>query len=94
MEDGNRTGAHRLSLNNRANCGLTGVNDVESFDAELVVLATQQGRITIKGRDMHMVRLDLDKGEMDFTGRVDSLSYSDIKTPGTVSSNVFKRLFQ
>lgn len=94
MGDMTQARQHKLIVDNRDKCCLTGVREVCSFEAELVVLATEQGRLTIKGQNMHMIRLDVDKGELDFDGNVISFTYSDIKTPGTVSAGIIKRLFK
>ena len=34
--------AHKLILNNRRTCNLTGVNDVLSFDEKEIILETEQ----------------------------------------------------
>lgn len=94
MEDRNYEKTHRLSLGNRKNGSLTGIREVISFDPEMVVLSTEQGNLTIKGHDMHVTRLDVDKGELEFSGMVDGLAYSEAKTPGQVTSGIFKRMFK
>ncbi|MDE7006768.1 MAG: sporulation protein YabP, partial [Lachnospiraceae bacterium] len=63
--------AHKLILNNRRTCNLTGVNDVLSFDEKEIILETEQGMLMIKGNDLHVNRLTLDKGEVDVDGRID-----------------------
>ena len=42
---------------------LTGVKDVVVFDENQVVLDTELGLLTIKGKNLHMNRLTLEKGE-------------------------------
>ena len=69
--------AHKLILNNRRTCNLTGVNDVLSFDEKEIILETEQGMLMIKGNDLHVNRLTLDKGEVDVDGRIDSFTYSE-----------------
>ena len=66
---------HRLSLDNRAKLTLTGVEDVERFDEEEIVLSTSAGALIIKGQELHIEKLSLDGGEIHVTGRVDSLVY-------------------
>ena len=73
---------------------LTGITEVLSFDAELVILATKQGKLTIKGQELQVIRLDVEKGELEFSGRVDSMIYSEIKTAGQMTTGVLKRLFK
>ena len=68
--------SHRLILNDRNKGSLTGILDVISFDENTIVLDTDMGLLTIKGKDLHVSRLTLDKGEIDIEGRTDSLLYS------------------
>ena len=57
--------AHRIVLNNRNQGNLTGILDVISFDENTIVLDTDMGLLTIKGKDLHVNRLSLEKGEID-----------------------------
>ena len=78
MEDlSNGKRLHKLSLQNRKDCIISGVVDVLSFDVNEILLETEQGMLMIKGNDLHVKRLSLDKGEVDIEGRVDSLTYSE-----------------
>ena len=71
---------HKIALSNRRTCTINGVNDVLSFDIHEILLETEQGMLMIKGNDLHVNRLTLDKGEVDVEGRIDSLTYSDVTT--------------
>ena len=73
-----RTGIrdHACRLENRNAASLTGVREVVSFDENQVVMDTDMGLLTIKGKDLHVNRLSLEKGEIDIEGRTDSLVYS------------------
>ncbi len=68
---------HKITLTSRKSAIITGVNDVLSFDANEVLLETEQGILMIRGDELHVNRLTLEKGEVDIDGRVDSLTYSD-----------------
>lgn len=94
MEDRNSGRSHRLSIVDRKNGSLTGIKEVISFAPELVVLLTEQGNLTIKGHEMHVIRLDVDKGELEMAGRVDSMVYTEAKSPGQVTSGLLKRMFK
>jgi sporulation protein YabP len=84
---------HKLNINARKTATITGVNDVLSFDAGEVLLQTEQGVLMIRGSELHVNRLTLEKGEVDIDGRIDSLTYSD--TAGTKSGeSLFGRLFK
>ncbi len=91
-----RTGAavHRIVLNNRQAGSLTGVRDVVSFDENQVVLDTDMGLLTVKGKDLHLSRLTLDKGEAEMDGTVDSLVYSSDEAYRRSGESLFARLFK
>ena len=97
MEDLNTAGGrtHKVTMSNRRICGITGVNDVLSFDVHEILLETEQGMLMIKGQELHVSRLMLDKGEVDIDGRIDSFSYSDVAggAPGK-SESLLSRLFR
>ena len=76
-ESVNKQRVHRLLLTNRKSCTLSGVVDVLSIDLTEILLETDQGMLMMKGADLHVNRLTLEKGEIDISGRIDSLTYSD-----------------
>ena len=75
-----KTNNHRLVVNNRKTSVVTGVLDVLSFDLNEILLETEQGMMMVKGTDMHVNRLSLEKGEVDLSGNIDSIAYSDERT--------------
>lgn len=85
---------HKVTMNNRQTCLLTGVKDVLSFDVREVILETEQGMLTIRGEDLHVSRLSLDLGEVDLDGRVDSLIYSDVSGMNRKGESLFTKLFR
>lgn len=54
--------SHQIMLYNREKGNLTGILDVISFDENTIVLDTDMGLLTIKGKDLHVSRLTLEKG--------------------------------
>ena len=96
MEDLNSLNkrAHRISLNNRRNLSIGGVVDVLSFDVKEVMLETEMGMLMIKGSDLHIERLTLDKGEVDVEGKIDSLTYSEQDSFVKKSESFFGKLFK
>ncbi len=85
---------HKLVVNNRKTSLVTGVIDVLSFDLNEILLETQQGMMMVKGTDLHVNRLSLEKGEVDLSGNIDSISYSDIHAGGKQAENLFSKLFR
>lgn len=96
MEDLNSVNkrAHKMTLLNRRTCNLTGVNDVLSFDVSEIILETDQGMLMIKGSELHVNRLTLDKGEVDIEGKIDSFIYSEQVGIGTKGESLLSRLFK
>ena len=94
MEEKQYTKAHKLILSNRRTGTVTGVSDVISFDITESLLETEQGMLMIKGADLHVNRLTLEKGEVDIEGRIDSLAYSDVNTYQKQGESLIGRLFK
>ncbi len=85
---------HKIVMTNRAACAVTGVNDVLSFDIHEILLETTQGMLSIKGKDLHVNRLTLDKGEIDIDGKIDSMVYSDTGASNQKSDSLLAKLFR
>ena len=96
MEDLNSQKArmHKLYLINRRSCTLTGVSDVLSFDVHEILLETDQGMLMIKGDDLHVNRLTLEKGEVDIDGKIDSFTYSEAALSSGKGESFFAKLFK
>lgn len=86
-------GKHRMYVNNRSSAELTGVRDVMSFDAAEILLETDQGILMIRGDELHVKRLSLEKKEVDIEGRIDSLVYSDKENVAKTAGSFLGRLF-
>ena len=85
--------SHKLTLDNRKEAFLTGVKDVISFDEKEVLLQTSEGRLQIRGSQLHVKGLDLEKGEAVLAGHVDSLVYLSKDSPKK-EEPLFTRLFR
>lgn len=89
MEERTTQKNHKLVVNNRKTSLVTGVIDVLSFDLNEILLETQQGMMMVKGTDLHVNRLSLEKGEVDLSGNIDSVSYSEVHTGAKQGENLF-----
>ena len=65
-----------------------------AFDNHEILLETEQGILMMKGNELHVGRLSLDKGEIDVEGKIDSLTYSEQLNSGTKNDSVWMRLFK
>ena len=95
MDEKNNAGkSHKVLLINRKSGAFSGVVDVLSFDVAEILLETELGMLLIKGHDLHVNRLSLEKGEIDIDGRIDSLTYSEVKSAGKQTETLLGRLFR
>ena len=92
MEEKKSVKPHCIMWNDRKKGSATGVTDMLFFDENSIVLQTEQGMLTVKGRDLHIGRLMLDQGEVEMEGCMDSLTYSG-SNPAKKGA-VMKRLFR
>jgi len=82
---------HRLVLSDRHTGSVTGV---VSFDENEIVLDTDMGLLTVRGKELHVKRLTLEKGELDLEGQVDSLNYSSNAALKRSGDSFLNRLFK
>ncbi|MBQ6843274.1 MAG: sporulation protein YabP [Agathobacter sp.] len=94
MEENKITKSHKIILGNRTSGSITGVLDVISFDITEVLLETEQGMLNIKGKDLHVNRLNLEKGEVDVEGTIDAFSYSQVPTSIKKSEGFLGKYFK
>ena len=86
--------AHRVMIQGRHSGTISGVSDVLSFDLNEILLETEQGMLMVRGTDLHVNRVNLEKGEIDLSGNIDSISYSDIHSTAKQAGSLFEKLFR
>ena len=64
-----------------------------SFNENEVLLLSEAGKILLKGEQLHVRNLNLEKGEAEVEGRVDSLSYLT-KNAHKKDESILKRMFR
>ena len=85
---------HKLLMTNRKGISLTGILDVISFDLREILLETSEGMLTIKGNDLHINRLSVEKGDLEVEGRVDALLYSEVVSAKAMGESFLGRMFK
>ncbi len=66
-----------IVIQNREKSVITGVEDILSFDDELVIVKTDLGMLTLKGENLKMNKLNLENNELIVEGRASAIAYSD-----------------
>ena len=54
----------------------------------------QQGMLLVKGTDLHVNRLSVEKGEVDLSGTIDSVSYSNISQAKKQEESFWTKMFK
>ena len=83
-------GASSILITDRKLLELHGVLRVEDFDNGQVNLETTQERLVVRGRDLHVAQLLLEKEELSLEGEIDSLSFEE--APGKKRGRLLARL--
>lgn len=93
MEEKQSAGIHRVLLENRKKAVITGVQEIHSFNENEVLLLSEAGKILLKGEQLHVRNLNLEKGDAEVEGRVDSLSYLT-RNAHKKDESILKRMFR
>ena len=93
MEEKQSAGVHRVLLENLKKAVITGVQEIHSFNENEVLLLSEAGKILLKGEQLHVRKLNLEKGDAEVEGRVDSLSYLT-RNAHKKDESILKRMFR
>ena len=94
--DGNQKNTapeHDVVMRGRRTLEISGVKQVESFDNEEFLLETVMGFLAIKGQNLQMRNLDVDKGIVSIKGKIFDLVYLDDQH-GEKAKGFFSKLFK
>ena len=83
---------HRVVLEDRNRLTVSGVEEVESFDENTIVMLTNRGTLIVRGEELHIEKLSLDGGDLKVEGTIDSLTYED--SGRDRAGGLFARLFR
>jgi sporulation protein YabP len=68
---------HNVIMESRKHITVTGVVDIDSFDEQTVTVFTDLGELCIKGRELHINKIDVETGDLVMEGAVESLAYTE-----------------
>ena len=83
-----------LILENRGKLSISGVNDVLSFDDQVVMIDTELGLLTVKGENIRINKLSLDTSEVVLEGTISYLAYSDKDLEKNKNSSLLSKIFK
>ncbi|WP_353893361.1 sporulation protein YabP [Proteinivorax hydrogeniformans] len=86
---------HKLVLINQEELEITGIEDVESFNEEEVVLITQKGNLlAIRGEELSIKQLSIESGKVSVEGIIYEIAYSGETGYDSKKRGVFDKLFR
>ena len=87
-------GAQELTLKERKKLEITGVKKIESLNSEQFYIRTTLGDMLVRGSDLEMQHLDVDKGLLWIKGFVYSIEYVDNLKSKKEKSSLMGKLFK
>lgn len=88
MAEGNKGSS--AVLTGRSFLALTGIDEVVSFDDTTVTLDCGGTVLAVSGEGLSIVKLSLENGAVDISGRIDAIVYTDEQPE---KKGLFSRLF-
>ena len=88
----NASKAHNFILENRSKLILSGIHEVGSFNDNEIVVYTSHGELKIKGKGLQILKVSVEIGNMEITGKIDGALYSD--NTERVPNNFITKLFK
>lgn len=79
-----------LELKNREKLTVNLVENVEHFSPAEILLKTATGRLKISGSGLHIDDLSKQSGGIVLLGKIDTLSFSDIKEKHSFFKDILK----
>lgn len=73
-------GTHNIELIERKQIKISGVKKIDSFDDLEFLIDTTMGYLYIKGKELEIIKLDTNSGNITINGQIDSINYVDSKT--------------
>ncbi len=79
----------KVTLINRANLAITGVEKVVSANNNVVNLVVSGSQMCVDGENLYVAKLDIDQGIIVLEGTINGIKYGQSK-----KQPVFKRMFK
>lgn len=81
-------------LENRERLSISGVEHVDNFNDNSIVLSTVKGAMTIKGQSLNINKLNLEDGNVTIEGTINSITYTNKDISKTKGSGILGKMFK
>ncbi len=86
--------SQNLILENREKLSISGVEHLDSFNENSVIIETLQGVLSIKGENLDINKLNLEDGNVIVEGKIFSMIYSDKDSLSSKGSGFLGKMFK
>lgn len=83
-----------ITLKNRKQLEIRGIKKLESLNPNEFYMSTNLGDLLVRGEDLEMQQLDIDKGNLWITGMIYSLEYLDEPKVKKNKQNIIGKIFK
>lgn len=85
---------HSVCVYERKEVVIEGVSKLDSFDKNEFLIVTGKGYLHIRGKDLTLGNMDMEKGLLSINGTVDSFTYLSAGNHQETKEGFFKKLFK
>ncbi|MDD4725438.1 MAG: sporulation protein YabP [Tissierellia bacterium] len=83
--------SQNILIEDRNKATISGVEQVDSFNDNSIVLSTIKGGLSIKGEGLNVGKLNIDEGNIKISGMINSINYiSKEGAPKNFMGKIFK----
>lgn len=86
--------SNNIILEDRQRLAISGVEHVESFNDNTIILATSKGGLSIKGASLNISKLNLDDGNVTIQGVINSITYTNKEISSGKGSGLLGKMFK
>ena len=86
--------SQNIILENREKLSISGVEHVDSFNDNTIVLATLKGGMIVKGASLNISKLNLEDGNVIIEGNINSVTYNNKDLSGSKGKGLLGKMFK
>lgn len=86
--------SNNIILEDREKLAISGVEYVESFNDNTIILATTKGGLSIKGASLNISKLNLDDGNVTIQGVINSITYTNKEASTGKGNGLLGKMFK
>ncbi len=83
-----------IILENREKLSISGVEHVDNFNDNSIIVMTNNGVLTIKGHSLNISKLNLDDGNVRIEGTINGIVFSDKRMSNKKNGGLLSKMFK